>query len=203
MNAQNILRIDASGRFEGSVTRQLTDHLIENLSESNSNTHLVTRELASGLPFINEQWIGANFTPAEQRNEGHKQALELSDKLVAEIEAADTLVIASPIYNFSVPAVLKAWIDMVARAGLTFKYTEQGPVGLLEGKKAYLVIASGGTPLGSDWDFTSGYLKHVLGFIGITDVTLIDASKVNKEHPKQSIATMIGKVGQLDVAAVA
>ena len=97
--------------------------------------------------------------------------------MVEEIEAADTLVIGVPIYNFGVPAALKAWIDQVARAKRTFKYTSEGPVGLLEGKTAWLVIASGGTASGSEIDFATNYMRHVLGFIGITDVHVLDASK--------------------------
>ncbi len=107
-----------------------------------------------------------------------KAKLALSDSLVADLQEASHIVIASPIYNFSVPAVLKAWIDMVARARVTFRYTENGPEGLLKGKKAYLVIASGGVPLGSDMDYASTYLRHVMGFLGIDDVTLVNANEL-------------------------
>ena len=101
--------------------------------------------------------------------------------MVAELEAADTIVIGVPIYNFGVPAALKAWVDMVCRARRTFAYTENGPVGLLDNKKAFLVIASGGTDSGSEIDFATGYLRHVLGFIGIHDVTIVDASGLMKD----------------------
>jgi FMN-dependent NADH-azoreductase len=97
--------------------------------------------------------------------------------LIAELEAADTIVIGVPLYNFGIPAALKAWIDLIARARRTFRYTEAGPEGLLKDKKAYLVVASGGVPVGSDYDFATGYLRHVLGFVGITDVTVIDAGQ--------------------------
>ena len=100
-----------------------------------------------------------------------------SDALIAEVQAADVLVIGVPVYNFGVPAALKAWIDMIARARETFKYTENGPVGLLTNKKAYLVVASGGTEVGSAIDFATPYMKHVMGFIGITDVTVISAGQ--------------------------
>ncbi|MEL6531300.1 MAG: NAD(P)H-dependent oxidoreductase, partial [Pseudomonadota bacterium] len=98
--------------------------------------------------------------------------------LIAELQAADTIVISTPIYNFGVPAVLKAWADLVARAGTTFKYTENGPVGLLEGKKAYIAAASGGTPVGSDMDFMTSWLTFFLGFIGIKDVEIIAADGI-------------------------
>src|SRR3546814_698354 len=98
-----------------------------------------------------------------------------SEELIGEIEAADTIIITAPIYNFAIPASLKAWIDQVTRARRTFSYTEVGPEGLLRGKRAYIVFASGGVPLGSQVDFASGYLRHILGFIGITDVHVIAA----------------------------
>ncbi len=105
----------------------------------------------------------------------------MSDSLVAELKDADVLVIGVPIYNFNVPASLKAWIDMIARARLTFRYTENGPEGLLQGKKAYLVVATGGVPVGSPVDFATPYLKHALGFIGITDVEIIAADRLNSQ----------------------
>lgn len=169
----HILRIDASMRRAGSTSRQLSDELIEALAPDT----ITTRDLADGIALINEDWINANFTDPAQRTDAQKQTLAGSDALVEEVEAADTLVIGVPIYNFGVPAALKAWIDQIARAKRTFKYTENGPVGLLEGKTAWLVIASGGTASGSDIDFATGYMRHVLGFVGITDVHVIDASK--------------------------
>ena len=179
MTKQNVLLINSSGRFEGSVTRQLSQLVVKQLKNNTNESSLVTRELTEGLPFINEEWIGATFTPVESRTHEQKQALEFSDELVGELQSADTIVIASPIYNFSIPAVLKAWIDLTARAQLTFKYTEKGPVGLIENKKIYIAIASGGVPIGSAMDFASPYLKQALGFIGLTDVTIINASSIN------------------------
>jgi len=181
MNTKTILQINSSGRFDGSLTRQLSKLVVKQLRQSEPSLELVSRDLATGLPFIDEQWIGANFTALEDRTESHKDVLSFSDQLVAELAQAEHIVIASPIYNFSIPAVLKAWIDLVARAQLTFRYTENGPQGLLTGKKAYLVVASGGVPIGSEMDFASRYLKQVLGFIGIDDVTVIDASTINLE----------------------
>ncbi len=96
---------------------------------------------------------------------------------MAEVQAADTIVIGLPIYNFGVPAALKAWIDLIARAGVTFQYSAEGPKGLLTGKHAIVAVASGGTEIGSDIDFASGYIRHVLGFVGITDVTFIRADR--------------------------
>ena len=126
---------------------------------------------------MTENWVAANFTDEAERSDAQKAELALSDTLVEELIAADILVIGTPIYNFGIPAALKAWIDMVARARMTFHYTANGPEGLLTGKKAYILVASGGTEIGSEIDFATGYLRHVLGFIGITDVTFIAADQ--------------------------
>lgn len=176
-----VLHVNASGRYEGSVTRELSARFVEALHARTDVLQVQERDAAAGLPFIDADWIGANFTPAEQRSDTQQRVLALSNALVQELVDADILVIAAPVYNFSVPASLKAWIDLVARAGLTFRYTENGPVGLLTGKKAFVVLASGGTPIGSDIDFASGYLRHVLGFLGIEDVTLIAADRLMQQ----------------------
>lgn len=166
-----ILRIDASARRHGSVSRQLTDDIIAQLAPA----QVTTRDLSDGIDLIDEAWVEANFTAADARCPAQAAVLAGSDKLVAELQAADTLVIGLPVYNFSVPTALKAWVDQVARAGVTFRYTPDGPKGLLTGKRAIVAIASGGTRLDSDIDFAGRYLRHVLGFIGITDVDFIRA----------------------------
>ncbi len=177
---QTILRVDASMRRAGSQSRALLDTVVERFRRVSPDVKVVNRDLATeALPQIDETWINANFTDPDQRDELQKQKLAQSDALVEELRAADTLVIGLPIYNFSVPAALKAWIDLIARARLTFKYTENGPVGLLEGKRAVLVVASGGVPVGSPVDFATDYMKQVLRFIGITEVEVIDASQLN------------------------
>jgi len=177
-SAPTLLRIDSSGRSTGSNSRALADHVIAKLQAENPVAEIVTRDVSTGIPFVTEDWINANFTPVDTRSDVQRAALAQSDALVAELEAADIIVIGAPIYNFGIPATLKAWIDMIARVGKTFKYTDSGPLGLLEGKKAYVVMASGGTEVGSDIDFASGYLKHVLGFIGIHDVEVFAADQL-------------------------
>jgi FMN-dependent NADH-azoreductase len=117
----------------------------------------------------------------------------VSDALVAELQAADEIVIAVPVYNFSVPAALKAWIDMVARARVTFRYTEDGPVGLLTGKRAWVIVGSGGTELDGPVDFATAWLRHVLGFLGIDDVRVIAADRqmvVGRERIAQAEAVI-------------
>ena len=172
-----VLNIQASARHDGSVTRQLSDKILTEIAADQT----ITRDLATGLPLLDAAWLAANFTLADDRTDVQRETLALSDSLITEIKQADTIVIGSPVYNFSVPAVLKAWIDQIARVGVTFKYTPDGPVGLLSGKRAIIVIASGGTPIGSDIDYASGYLKHIMGFIGITDVTIIAADALGND----------------------
>lgn len=177
-HAPTILRIDASSRYEGSNSRGLSDYLVDRLTAAHPGTTVLTRDVAQGLPIVDAAWIAANFTPEEVRNESHRDALAQSDELIAELETADIIVLGTPMYNFGPPASLKAWIDLVARARKTFKYTENGPVGLLENKKAYIAIATGGTEIGSDIDFLSGYMKHMLGFLGIVDVEIFSADQL-------------------------
>ncbi|MEL7301799.1 MAG: NAD(P)H-dependent oxidoreductase [Pseudomonadota bacterium] len=172
--AQTILRIDASARKEGSVTRDLTEKVTARLGAE----RVITRDLSDGIDLLDEGWLAANWTAPNERSAAQKAALAGSDTLIEELMAADTLVIGAPIYNFGIPAALKAWIDQVARAGITFKYTDTGPQGLLEGKRAIIVTASGGTKVGSEIDFATGYLKFALGFIGITDVELVAADQM-------------------------
>lgn len=171
-----VLKIDASGRTEASVSRDMSDRIAQRLANGGE---IVSRDLNDHLPFINADWIGANFTPAENRTEAQKQTLALSDSLIEELRAADTLVIGTPVYNFGIPATLKAWVDQIARAGVTFRYTENGPEGLLKGKKAVVAFASGGVPMGAAMDYVTPYLKTVLGFVGITDIEFLDADSLN------------------------
>ena len=186
--ARTLFHLNASARTEGSVTRDLSQRLVDRLASP--DTKIISRDVgASPLPLITESWVGANFTPDEDRTPEQRETLALSDTLIAELEAADTLVLGVPIYNFGVPAAFKAWIDLVARARKTFKYTETGPVGLLEGKKAYLVVASGGTALESGIDFATPYLRHVLGFLGIHDVTVIGADQLMASGPEKVAAS--------------
>ena len=174
----HLLRIDASARIEDSVTRRLADELVAGLREKDAGLRVTRRELADGLPLLNETWVNANFTDADQRSAEQREALALSDELIAELRAADAVALSSPVYNFGVPAVLKAWVDLVTRARETFRYGAQGPEGLLKDRPVYLVMASGGTAIGSEIDFAGRYLQHILGFIGIRDVRIIAADQM-------------------------
>lgn len=204
MTTTRILRIDSSARNATSVTRQLADLLIERLSDHRP-VEVVSRDLSRGLPFIDNDWVAANYTAPEARSAEHLAALALSDALVREVQAADVLVIGVPIYNFGVPASLKAWVDLIARARLTFQYTANGPQGLLTGKKAYLLAASGGTPVGGAIDFATPWLKHVLAFVGIVDVEVIAAERlmIQGEAGRLQAIERIAGIRQPELAAAA
>lgn len=169
----HVLRVDGSMRKHGSTTRMLTDQVVQHLNADTVNV----RDLADGIGLVDETWIGANFTDPAERNAAQTERLAESDHLVSEMKAADVIVIGMPVYNFGIPAALKAWVDMIARARETFQYTDQGPVGLLTGKRAIIVAASGGTAIDSQIDFATPYLRHALGFVGITDVEVVQAGR--------------------------
>ncbi|MBO6638281.1 MAG: NAD(P)H-dependent oxidoreductase [Roseitalea sp.] len=173
----HILSVQSSARDEGSHSRALSAELVEALGGAGANM-IVERDLSEPVPQLDEKWLGANWTPVDARSGEQARALALSDTLISELEQADTIIIGAPVYNFSVPAALKAWIDQIARAGRTFRYSENGPQGLLEGKRAFLVITSGGVPVDSPVDFATPYMRQVLRFIGITEVTVIAADRL-------------------------
>jgi FMN-dependent NADH-azoreductase len=193
-----LLRLDTSLRGGASVSRDLTDRIVARFGPEAT---VVTRDLAKGdVPLIDTAWIDANVIPADARSPEQTAILALSDHLVAELQAADILVIGLPIYNFGVPAALKAWIDQVARAGITFRYTEAGPQGLLTGKRAIVAMASAGTEAGSEIDFATGYLRHVLGFMGITDVTFVTADRMMLDA-EATLSRATAQVAALEIAA--
>lgn len=161
------------------MSRQLSGDLVTALGSRFGDAAVVRRDLNDGIGFVDEAWIAANLTPDDERTPSQRERLAESDALIAELKAADVIVIGTPMYNFGIPATLKAWIDQVARARVTFRYTENGPVGLLEGKKAWVVLATGGVPVDAPVDFATPYLRHALAFIGITDVEVIAADRLN------------------------
>ncbi|MFC0169490.1 FMN-dependent NADH-azoreductase [Pseudoduganella danionis] len=178
----NLLHIDSSVRQQGSLSRQLGGEFLAKWQAANPDGKVVTRDLAANpVPHLTEQMLGAYFTPAEQRNAEQAHTIKTSDALVDELLAADTIVIGAPMYNFSVPSGLKAWIDHVARAGRTFKYGANGPEGLVHGKKVIVFVATGGVysagPAAA-YDHVTTYLRTVLGFLGMTDVSFIVAEGV-------------------------
>jgi FMN-dependent NADH-azoreductase len=176
---QTILTINASSNPLGSTTRKLSQQLHELLAQHHDELNLIQHDVSTDLPLIDSAWIGAAYTPAAERSPEQNALLARSDELIKELKSADQIIIATPMYNFSVPAGLKAWIDLIARAGETFQYTAEGPQGLVDNKPVTLIISTGGVPVGSDMDFVSTYLKQVLGFIGLTDISVISADGMN------------------------
>ena len=175
-----ILRIDSSARYEASVSRQLGNQLLGKLKTKYPDAQIIERDVAQGLPFVDETMAAGYMTPPEERTAEQKSHMSVSDTLVEELASADMVVIGAPIYNFSVPATLKAYFDLVARVGVSFSYTSEGPKGLLRDRKTYLIVTSGGTPVGSDIDFASRYATHFLSFLGITDVEVIAADGLSR-----------------------
>lgn len=175
----NILYVTASIRSDSeSVSRGLGQRIVDGLV-AKTGAIVTTCDLAANdLPYVSAERFAANLTPTAERTAEQAELAAIADTLIAELQAADTIVIASPVYNFGPPATLKAWADLIARAGTTFQYTATGPEGLLTGKKAYLAIASGGTPMGSDIDFMSRWLTFFLSFLGISDVELVAADGI-------------------------
>lgn len=172
-----LLHINSSVRSTGSISRQLTGEFIEKWKRAHPETRVIERDLsAHPIPHLNEQMMGAFFTPPEQRSAEQAAIVKLSDELVEELFAADVIVIGAPMYNFTVASSLKAWIDHIARAGLTFNYTASGPVGLVHDKKIYVFTSRGGVyseGAGKSMDFHETYLRGVLGFMGMKDVVFI------------------------------
>jgi FMN-dependent NADH-azoreductase len=173
----SILFLKTSPKDEGSISTELGEYLVNQLTSVSKST-VTKRQLDEEIPFINQQIINGLYVDDSQKTVEQKEALKLSDTIVEDVNNHDTIVISTPIYNFSAPAVLKAWADMVARVNKTFSYTENGPVGLLKDKKAYVVISSGGTKVGSEIDFFTPWMKHFLKFIGINDVEFIAADQL-------------------------
>ena len=173
----NILFLKTSPKDEGSISTELGEYLVNELTKGERST-ITKRQLDEEIPFINQQIINGLYVDDSKKTFEQKEALKLSDAIVEDVNNHDTIIISTPIYNFSAPAVLKAWADLVARVNKTFSYTENGPVGLLKNKKAYVVVSSGGTKVGSEIDFFTPWMKHFLKFIGITDVQFIAADQL-------------------------
>lgn len=175
-----LLVIHSSAKFAQSNTRDLAAHFVPQWLAANPGAEVIERDLAKDpLPHITEEMIGAYYTAPDERTEAQKAAIATSEALVDELEAVTQIVIGVPMYNFGIPSTLKAYIDHVARVGRTFRYTESGPKGLLEGKKAYLLCASGGrygeqSPV-HFLNHQDTYMRNALSFIGIDDVVTICA----------------------------
>lgn len=198
----NILQVLSSARQNGHSTA-LADDLVQGLVAANTGATVTVRNLTTnGHPVLDEATLGALFTPAAQRTPEQAARVALDDALIAEIQAADVVVLGVPMYNFAVPAQLKNWIDAIARARVTFEYTANGPVGLLKGKKVYVVLTRGGVHRDQPSDTQVPYLRTVLGFLGMTDVEFVyaegiamgpDAEAAALAAARAEIAKLVGR----------
>lgn len=184
-----LLHIDASPRTVRSVTRKLSAYFITALREKYPNLRVIHRDVGHHPPpFISDAWAGAAFAKGDLNDPAMKGVLHYSDELVTELISCDCLVIASPMHNFNISASLKAWIDQIVRTDMTFKVTEKGTEPLLKNIKTLVVTSRGGFVAGTSYDFQEPYLKTILGFIGITDVTFIHTEGVNSSDEERERA---------------
>ncbi len=172
----NILQINSSARSTGSASTRLADALVARVLAANPDAAVVRRDLAAEPhPVLDEPTLQALFTPAEQRSAEQAARIALDDALIAQVQAADVIVVGAPMYNFGITVQLKSWFDAIARANVTFKYTEKGPVGLLSGKKVLVGLSRGGLHRGNATDSQVPYLNTMFGFLGLTDVQYVYA----------------------------
>ncbi len=184
-----LLHVDSSPLYGRSVSRQLSDAFVAEWKSSHPDGRVIDRDLnGTSIPPIRAEWVGAVYTPEEARTSRQKELLSLSDSLLAELEQADEYVFGVPMHNFSVPSVLKLWIDQIARVEKTFSYADGKPKGLIIGKKATFIIATGGiydarTQMAS-FNFVEPYLRSLFGFLGLTDVTFLTAGGDHGAEPR-------------------
>lgn len=171
-----ILQINGAARSNGANSTKLADSITTRLKSKHPQATVEVRDLAANPhPVLDEAALGALFTPADQRTPEQAARVALDDALIAQVQSADVIVLGVPMYNFGIPVQLKTWIDAIARAGVTFQYTANGPEGLIKGKKVYLALARGGMYRDTPNDSQVPYLKTVLGFLGMTDVECVYA----------------------------
>lgn len=196
-----VLHIDASPRTVRSVTRKLTSAFVNALRVKHPGLKVTHHDIGHHPPaFISDSWVGAAFAPADHNDPAMKGVLHHSDELTTELMSTDLLVIGSPMHNFTVSASLKAWIDQVVRTDMTFKITEAGVEPLLKGKKAIIVTSRGGFVAGTAYDFQEPYLRTILGFIGITDVTFVHAEGVNEGEQARETAMTTAAAKLIELA---
>ena len=178
-----IYQIDSSARKDGSTSRALAKKLLNKIKKPNDE--VIYRDLNDEMVFVTGLTESGMNIDEKDQNENHKKMFELSNQLVKELKESDTIIISAPIYNYGPPATLKAWSDLVARVGETFRFKPNGRrEGLLKNKKAYLVITSGGTKLNSKEDFLTPWLKFILNFFGIEEIQVISADQMALNYEK-------------------
>lgn len=194
-----ILQVNSSARREGSQSTLLANALVGRLRAATPEATVTVRDLAwTPHPGLDDAALQALFTPADQRTSAQTARVAQDDALIAELQAADIIVLAVPMYNFGIPAQLKNWIDAITRAKVTFRYTANGAEGLLAGRKVYVVLTRGGKYRNTPADTQVPYLKMVLGFLGMTDVTFVYAEglAMGAEAANEAIASAQQQIGE-------
>lgn len=194
-----ILQINSSARAEGSHSTRLANTIVERLRAGQPEATLTIRDLGkTPHPMLDEAALQALFTPADQRTPEHAARVAQDDALIAEIQAADVVVVGVPMYNFGVPAQLKNWIDAISRAQVTFRYTANGPEGLLTGKKVYLALTRGGLYRNTPNDTQTPYLKTLFGFLGMTDLQFVYAEglAMGPEAEQNALSSAFAQIEQ-------
>lgn len=199
----NILQINSSARADASISTRLANGMVARLRAARPDATLTVRDVSrSPHPALDEAALGALFTPAEQRTAAQSARVALDDALIAEIQAADVLVVAVPMINFGIPAPLKHWIDAIARSKVTFQYTANGPEGLLKNKKVYVVLTRGGQYRGTPGDTQVPYLQMMFGFLGMTDLQFVYAEglAMGPDAEAQGIASAESQIAEAVLA---
>lgn len=207
---KNVLFVSSSLMSDASTSRRIGGELVQAMQIENPALSVTERHLQpASMPHLSAELLGAFGKTADQRSKSESGAVAFADRLIEEVEAADTIVIATPMYNFSIPSTLKAWIDHIARAGRTFRYTANGPEGLLKGKKVHIVVSRGGYYTGESpakaLDFQEPYLRGVLGFVGLDDVSFIhvEGQAIGAEAAAKGLASARAQIGTRAPFAVA
>jgi len=204
----SLLIVTSSVFGEASQSRQMAQEVVASLRRTNPLMRVVERDLTPAtMPHLSNETLTALAAPAEQRTPAQREAATFADALIEEVETADTIVLAVPMYNFSIPSTLKAWLDHIARRGRTFRYTEAGPEGLLKGKKVFVVTGRGGIYSGESparaLDFQEPYLRAFLGFVGLTDISFVHVEGLNispeeaekgRTRAREAIGTLVPRL---------
>ena len=200
----NILQINSSARIEGSHSTRLAHSIVERILADNPDAALNVRDLSrQPHPQLDEATLGALFTPPADRTPEQAARVALDDALIAEIQAADVVVLGVPMYNFGVSSQLKNWIDAITRAKVTFMYTANGPEGLLKGKKVYVALTRGGVYRNTPGDTQVPYLTTIFKFLGLTDVTFIYAEglAMGAEAEQKALASAHAQIDEAVASA--
>ena len=196
-----LLQINASINKGKGQSSLLADQFVAAFRQRLPEAKIVVRDVAAAepVPHLNAERFGAFITKSEERSDEQHAVVAYSDALIEELKQADVIVLGLPMYNFGVPSQLKAYFDHIARAGVTFKYTEQGPVGLLTGKKVYVFAARGGLYAGTPLDTQTNYVRDFLRFLGMTDVEFVYAEglAISKESREAGLAQAVAEIARL------